>query len=44
MKTVLPKDQWPSYDEDLEKGRYLQDLLAEVEREKAEQSEWDNRV
>merc|ERR1712018_891412 len=23
MKTVLPKDQWPSYEEDIEKGRYL---------------------
>ena len=22
LKTVLPKDQWPTYEEDREKGRY----------------------
>ena len=22
MKTVLPKDQWPTFEEDREKGRY----------------------
>jgi hypothetical protein len=43
MKTVLPKDQWPTWDEDMEKGRYLEPLLEEVQREKAEQSEWAKR-
>merc|ERR1711911_532492 len=27
QKTVLPKDQWPTYEEDREKGRYLTALL-----------------
>merc|ERR1719474_724732 len=30
MKTVLPKDQWPTYEEDREKGRYLQKYLEDV--------------
>ena len=43
MKTVLPKDQWPTFEEDVEKGRYLQPYLTEVKREKAEQAFWDKR-
>ena len=40
QKTVLPKDQWPTYEEDREKGRYLTPLLEEVIRERKEQEEW----
>merc|ERR1711953_228542 len=40
QKTVLPKDQWPTYDEDREKGRYLQPYLEEVVRERTEKEEW----
>lgn len=43
MKTVLPKDQWPTFEEDVEKGRYLQPYLTEVKRERAEQAFWDKR-
>merc|ERR1711955_69450 len=35
LKTVLPKDQWPTYEEDREKGRYLQPYLKEVKAERA---------
>ena len=41
--SVLPKDQWPTYEEDLEKGRYLEKLIADIEKEKAEQSSWFNQ-
>ena len=40
MKTVLPKEQWVSYEQDLEEGRYLQDLIEEVEKELEEIEEW----
>merc|ERR1712203_342157 len=40
QKTVLPKDQWPAYDEDREKGRYLQPYLEEVVKERKEKEEW----
>ena len=40
QKTVLPKDQWPSYEEDREKGRYLQPYLDEVTRERKEKEDW----
>jgi len=42
LKTVLPKDQWPTYEEDREKGRYLQPYLKEVQAEKAEKEAWGN--
>merc|ERR1712001_521437 len=40
MKTVPPKEQWVTYEEDLEHGRYLQDLIEEVEKELEEIEEW----
>ena len=43
MKTVLPKDQWPSYDEDREKGRYLQPYLQEVIKEREEMEAWNKQ-
>ena len=43
MKTTLPKDQWPTFEEHLEHGRYLKPYLDEVERENAEKSLWSSR-
>jgi len=40
MKTVLPKDQWPTYEEDRQHGRYLQPYLEEVIREREEREAW----
>merc|ERR1719209_627429 len=40
MKTVLPKDQWPTYEEDRQHGRYLQPYLEEVIREREEKESW----
>ena len=40
QKTVLPKDQWPTYEEDREKGRYLQPYLDEVVKERLEKEAW----
>jgi hypothetical protein len=28
MKTVLPKDQWPTYEEDRQKGRYVRGIVS----------------
>merc|ERR1712026_572542 len=44
QKTVLPADQWPTYDEDREKGRYLQPYLEEVIRERTEKENWDKQA
>eukprot|EP00088_Acartia_fossae_P015905 TRINITY_DN18834_c0_g1_i1.p1 TRINITY_DN18834_c0_g1~~TRINITY_DN18834_c0_g1_i1.p1 ORF type:complete len:129 (+),score=40.80 TRINITY_DN18834_c0_g1_i1:29-415(+) len=44
MKTVLPKDQWPTYEEDREKGRYLTSYLAEVRAERAEVEAWEKNA
>jgi hypothetical protein len=32
MKTVLPKDQWPTFEEDREKGRYENSNLVKIFR------------
>jgi len=40
LKTVLPKDQWPTFEEDREKGRYLQEYLNEVIMERKEKEMW----
>jgi len=40
QKTVLPMDQWPTYEEDREKGRYLQPYLEEVIKERREREAW----
>jgi ubiquinol-cytochrome c reductase subunit 7 len=44
LKTVLPKDQWPTYDEDRAKGRYLQPYLNEVKAEKKEREAWGSQA
>merc|ERR1712106_1054709 len=44
MKTVLPKEQWPTFEEDREKGRYLQPYLEEVKRELAEKAAWNKQA
>lgn len=43
MNTVLPKDQWITLEEDIEKGRYLEPLLEEIERERNEKALWGKR-
>ena len=43
MHTVLPKDQWPDFEEDLEKGRYPTPYLEEVLAEKNEKEAWAKR-
>ena len=43
QKTILPKDQWPTYDEDLEHGRYLEPYIEEIQKENAEKSMWSKR-
>ncbi|ROT79376.1 putative cytochrome b-c1 complex subunit 7 [Penaeus vannamei] len=42
-KTVLPKDEWFSYEEDHTKGRYLQPYLQEVITERKEREEWNKK-
>ncbi|XP_071534865.1 cytochrome b-c1 complex subunit 7-like [Panulirus ornatus] len=42
-KTILPKDQWISYEEDREKGRYLQLYLEEVIKERKEREQWNKK-
>ena len=42
QKIVLPQDQWPSWEEDIEKGRYLQPYLKEVVKEREEREKWGN--
>merc|ERR1712121_241024 len=41
QKNILPKEQWVSYEEDREKGRYLQPYLTEVIKEREEREEWN---
>ena len=43
QKARLPKDQWPTWEEDVEHGRYLDPYLEEIKKEKAEQSMWAKR-
>ncbi len=40
---VLPKDQWPTWEEDQAKGRYLQPYLEEVIAEREEREKWDTQ-
>ncbi|XP_069960835.1 cytochrome b-c1 complex subunit 7 isoform X2 [Cherax quadricarinatus] len=42
-KSILPKEQWISYEEDREKGRYLQPYLAEVIKERKEREAWNKK-
>merc|ERR1711915_865043 len=42
-KSILPKDQWVSFEEDREKGRYLQPFLTEVIKERMEREEWNKK-
>lgn len=44
LKTVLPKDQWPTFEEDRAKGRYLQPYLKEVTTERKEKEAWNQRA
>jgi len=40
-KAYLPKDQWPTYEEDLTKGRFLQPYINEILAEKKEKEDWE---
>lgn len=40
-KIVLPKEDWPTLEEDLAKGRYLQPYLNEVIKEREEREKWE---
>ncbi|KAK4321980.1 hypothetical protein Pmani_007246 [Petrolisthes manimaculis] len=42
-KSILPKDQWIPFEEDREKGRYLQPYLEEVIMERKEKEEWNKK-
>merc|ERR1712012_36937 len=39
-KTVLPKDEWTTYEDDQKNGKYLQPYIDEIEAEDKERSEW----
>jgi len=41
QKTVLPKDQWSTWEEHLEKGFYLKPYIDEIVREMEEKEAWD---
>ncbi|TRY79189.1 hypothetical protein TCAL_07371 [Tigriopus californicus] len=43
-KVVLPREEWPTLEEDIQKGRYLKDLLKEIEAENAEKKEWEAKI
>ena len=43
LKVVLPKDQWPTWDEDQRDGRYLQPYLREVQQERGERERWNTQ-
>jgi len=39
-KTVLPKDEWTTYEDDQKNGKYLQPYIDEIDAEEKERSEW----
>lgn len=41
QKKILPESEWPSYEEDVTKGRYLQPYLAQIAAEDREQKEFE---
>nr|ACO10584.1 Cytochrome b-c1 complex subunit 7 [Caligus rogercresseyi] len=43
QKSVLPKSEWVSFEENEDKGHYLDDLLEEVFRESEEKRNWAKR-
>jgi len=38
---VLPKDQWTTWEDHLERGKYLQPYIEEVEKELEEKANWN---
>ncbi|XP_018020752.1 cytochrome b-c1 complex subunit 7 [Hyalella azteca] len=42
-KRVLPKEEWHTYEEEISKGRYLTELLKQVEFERKEKEEWESK-
>ena len=39
----LLQEEWVTYEDNLEKGYYLQDLLKEVVKERAEREAWNKQ-
>merc|ERR1711915_413154 len=42
-KTLLPKDEWISFEQDHSDGRYLQPYLQEVVNERKEREQWNKK-
>ncbi|XKL61740.1 hypothetical protein PGB90_001573 [Kerria lacca] len=40
-RSILPENQWTTYEDDLKYGRYLEPYLEEVKKELREQDEWN---
>jgi len=40
-KTVLPKDQWVTYEDDSKNGEYLQPYIDEIIKEQQEKDDWN---
>ncbi len=43
-KQILPKEEWTSFEDDQEKGFYLQPYLDLVRKENKEKDEWKARL
>lgn len=39
-KEILPESEWPTFEEDMTKGRYLQPYLRQIEEEEREKKEF----
>ena len=44
MKSKLPKEEWMSFEEHKKVGFYLRPYIEEVQREMAEQKDWNTRA
>jgi len=44
QKSVLPKEEWTTYEEDQKNGKYLQPYIDEIEREEKERAEWGTQM
>ena len=43
-RTILPKEEWTTYEENKERGYYLKGIIEEIEAEQKEEEEWENRI
>nr|ADD38199.1 Cytochrome b-c1 complex subunit 7 [Lepeophtheirus salmonis] len=44
QKSILPKSEWVSFEENEDKGHYLDALLAEVKKEMEEKNSWAKKI